>query len=189
MDDSSGFNDAYDPLDLASETASARGWINYFIESARDTLLVEVPGKYKQISLAITWSAVADLLLLRIYTPLTFTVPSYALGELYRLLNYCNSQSLVGSWYYEVNENLQPFIMWRQEIPTDQTSLTPEQMHHILSTCAVAHDTFFLALISFLSAKPTLYAAPDGTRSLTALGVTVEEAMTYIERTPLFGRA
>ncbi len=189
MDDTVTFDDEYDPLDLASDTASQRGWTNYFHESVQDTLFVEVPGTYKHISLVITWSPVADLLLLRIYMPLTYSVPGYALPELYRLLNHCNSTSLVGSWYYEINENKQPVIMWRQEIPTDQTSLTHEQMHSILATCAVAHDTFFPALMTFLSAKPTFKAAPDGTLQFVALGATVEEAISFIDRITLSGRA
>lgn len=190
MDDTAvTFDDEYDPLDLAQDTADARGWTNYYHASVDDTLFVEVPGKYKQISLVITWSAVADLLLLRIYTPLTYMVPSYALPELYRLLNHCNGTSLVGSWYYEINEHNQPIIMWRQEIPTDQTSLTAEQMHSILDTCSTAHDTFFLALITFLSAKPTLRPAADGSLELVSLGITVEKAITYIDRITLSGRA
>lgn len=178
-----------DPLELAREAADARGWSYYFDTESDAVLYVELPSKYKQLILVLRWSEMADLLILRIYTPLTFVVPVYAINEFYKLLNLCNTQSLVGAWHYELSSDGRPLLMWRQEIPTDQSNLTAEQMQVIMSSSSIAHDTFFPAFMAFLGAKPKIRAKADGTQEFSGLTTSADEAARHIDRISLCGRA
>ena len=115
-------------LDIAFQVAEQNGWKTD--QGSDDHLMVHLPTRHGNAYIHVYWHEMADMLTLRIPIPFPRPVPEYAVAELCVLLNLVNERCIAGSWYYISDED-DTRIVWREEVYTDQSLVTTEQMDHI----------------------------------------------------------
>ncbi len=172
-------------LDIAFQVAEQNGWKTD--QGSDDHLMVHLPTRHGNAYIHVYWHEMADMLTLRIPIPFPRPVPEYAVAELCVLLNLVNERCIAGSWYYISDED-DTRIVWREEVHTDQSLVTTEQMDHILRYCKIAFETFYPVIAAFIAEKPIMVAF-DGELMFDRLGITPEEAMEYVNQSLLFGSA
>ncbi len=166
-----------DPTAHIPEIAELHGW-EYEVEEDGQTN-VNIPGNWNTYTVSFLWNEYEDMLIMRAAIPCV-AIPDIFLSEASYLLNLINSTIIFGSFYHQDGNEGIDHIIWRYDLVAQIEHASRERMEKVLTHICAIFDTYYPAIIHFLTQKVIVTPEADGKLVYTDLTVTAEDALQYI---------
>ena len=148
------------PIELVSRFVTQHDW--FVRQSARDTILADIPGEWSHYQLSVTWQDEAEALVVNCILDLPFVEEHK--GALLQLTSSLNQELWLGHFVYDLKEDR---LSLRHTLPLRGAGgATPEQIEDvvdiILGECELAYPVLYQVALGEVAptdaAKLTLIA-------------------------------